>query len=95
MGKTWKTFDLTETFSPIEDVSLQEFLKANAIFNVRVQFGALRRLDPMMIELLLCAAKAAQANGLAFELGNVPAEIDRVLTRLGVSEEILVRKVLV
>ncbi len=94
MTDTWKTFGLPENFNPAEDDSLQNFLSESTKFPVRIDAAKLRRLDTMVVELLLCAARSWQGRKLNFEVIHVSAEIEEVFVRLGITADLLARSVL-
>ncbi len=90
MTDTWKCFVLPENYRPTEDGSLQEFLRANAGSAVRINAGKLRKLDPILIELLLCAAQAWRANRLPFEVMDLSHPNEDVFLCLGIKSDHLI-----
>lgn len=90
MTDTSKSFVLPENFRPTDDGSLQEFLRANAGFAVRIDAGKLRKLDSILIELLLCAAKAWRAKHLSFEVRDLSRANEEILMYLGLKSDHLI-----
>lgn len=93
MTDTWKIFTLPEAYRPAEDHSLQAFLRDNASFPVRVDAAQLRRLDTMLIELLLSAARAWRTRGLAFEVTQLSRLNEETCLTLGLRSEHLIWRV--
>jgi anti-anti-sigma regulatory factor len=93
MAATLKTFALTENFLPSQDGTLQKFLNENSKMAVRVDTGKLRRMDTMLVELLLCAAASWRKNGLKFQVTNLSAENEGVFMKLGITSDLVERSV--
>ncbi|MGB8813512.1 MAG: STAS domain-containing protein [Paracoccaceae bacterium] len=93
MTDTWKSFVLTENFRPAEDARLQNFLSENAKFGVRISAAKLRRVDTMLVELLLCAATSWRGRGLGFEVTDVSEANEVVFQQLGITSGLLMRRV--
>jgi hypothetical protein len=91
MAGTWKDFALQEDFMPAEDGGVQSFLKENSGFSVRIDAGNLRRVDTMLVELLLSAAATWRKRGLGFQLTRVSDANERVLAHLGITPNLLER----
>ncbi len=68
-----------------------QFLRDNSGTAVRIEAGKLRRLDARLLEMLLCAARTWQSDGLGFEVANLTAENAEVLSMLGVTPDLLQR----
>jgi hypothetical protein len=85
MTDTWKSFVLPENFKTAEDRSLQDFLRENAGFAVRIDAGKLRRLETLLVELLLCASATWLEAGKSFEVVNLASVNGDVMTVLGVN----------
>lgn len=85
MTDTWKSLVLSENFRAAEDGSLHEFLLGNEGSAVRIDAGPLRRLDTVLIELLLCAAATWARAGRPFEVINLSGTNAEVMTTLGLT----------
>ena len=92
MFGTGTEFALPEDFTPAEDGSLVGFLAENLTNAVRVDVGNLRRLDTMLVELLLSAAATWARRGLRFEVTRVSAASEEVLQHLGITADLLDRR---
>lgn len=93
MAESWKHFVLTENFRPADDGRLKLFLLENAGCAVRIGAGNLRRLDAMLLELLLAAARVWRMRGQKFEVTEVSLPIEDAFLRMGALPELLVRRV--
>ncbi|EEW24188.1 STAS domain-containing protein [Rhodobacter ferrooxidans] len=93
MADNWKNFVLSENFRPADDGRLKLFLLENPRSAVRISAANLRRLDTMLLELLLVAARSWRMQGLAFEVTEVPQPIEDAFVRLGTTPDLLVRRV--
>jgi ABC-type transporter Mla MlaB component len=91
MAGIWKDFALQEDFMPAQDSGIQSFLKENSGFSVRIDAGNLRRVDTMLVELLLSAAASWRKRGLGFQLTRVSEANERVLVHLGITPNLLER----
>lgn len=87
MTDKWKSFVLPDNFKPAEHGGLLEFLHSHAASAVRVDAGNLRRLDSVLIELLLCAAKTWRDADLPFEVANLSRSNADVVATLGLAPE--------
>ena len=87
MTDTWKSFVLPENFKAAEDGSLRDFLRMNAGAAVRIDVGGLRRLDTVLIELLLCAAQDWRKAGKGFEVANLTGVNAEVVATLGLTPD--------
>ncbi len=87
MTDTWKSFVLPEAYKPAEDGSLQTFLQANSTAPIKIDASKLGRLDTMLIEYLLCAAKDWRQRGLPFELTQLNRPNAEVMTYLGLKSD--------
>jgi anti-anti-sigma regulatory factor len=93
MAGTWKDFALPQNFMPAHDSSLQDFLTDNQKFAVRIDAGKLRRVDTMLVELLLCAAQSWRTSGLEFQVTKMSAVNEEVFMHLGITSDLLTRSV--
>ena len=92
MAGTWKDFALPDDFAPAEDGSLLSFLAAHHMSAVRIDAGNLRKLNTMLVELLLSAAKTWRKRGLAFEVTRLSAANEEVFLHLGITAGFLERR---
>jgi anti-anti-sigma regulatory factor len=92
MAGTWKNFALQEDFTTAEDGEVRRFLLENRGFSVRIDTGNLRRIDTMLVELLLAAAASWRKRGLDFQLTRVSDANERVLAHLGITPNLLERE---
>lgn len=86
-------FHLAEKYSFDEDTALKVFLRENAAVNIEISAQNLRRIDSLLVQYLIAAARAWAAKGLKFELTNLQSELGQALDRLGVHTGILGWKV--
>jgi anti-anti-sigma regulatory factor len=93
MGIGWKDFAVPEEFTPAGDGSLVAFLAENAASAVRIDVGALRRVDTMLVELLLCGAASWAKRGRKFQVTGVSAAHEEVFLHLGITVDLLERSV--
>lgn len=91
MAGTWRDFALQEDFVLAEDGGFQNFLKENSGFSVRIDAGNLRRVDTLLVELLLSAATAWHKRGLGFQLTRVSDAHEQTLEHLGITSNLLER----
>ena len=90
MTDSWKTYALPEVYRPAEQNGLQAFLRDNARSAVRIDASRLRRLDSILVELLLCASRAWREKGLAFELVQLNRPNEEVCITLGLRSDHLI-----
>ena len=93
MAEVWKDFALPENFTPAEDGSLVAFLAQNSEAAVRIDLGALRRLDTQVVELLLTASANWARRGRKFQVSRVSATNEEVFMHLGIKADLLERSV--
>ena len=93
MTETSKSFVLPEGFKPAEDGSLLDFLLAHDGAAVRINAGNLRRLDTVLIELLLCAAQTWRDAGLNFSVTHLTSAQEDILMSLGLTADHLTWRV--
>jgi hypothetical protein len=93
MAGTWKDFALQEDSVNAEDGKVHDFLMENKDFSVRIDAGNLRRIDTMLLELLLSAASEWRKCGLGFRMTGVSQDNEDVLVRLGITPDLLERSV--
>lgn len=93
MAGTWKDFALQEDSVNAEDGKVHDFLMENKDFPVRIDAGNLRRIDTMLVELLLTAATEWRKCGLGFRMTRLSPDNEDVLIRLGISPDHLERSV--
>lgn len=93
MAGTWKDFALQENSVNAEDGKVHDFLMENKDFSVRIDAGNLRRIDTMLVELLLTAANEWRKCGLGFKMTRVSQDNEDVLVRLGITPDHLERSV--
>jgi len=79
-----RSFALKERWSPEAQAALHEFLMASRTVPVCLSARALRRMDCLLLQYLLAAARAWGAKGLGFALADVSAPLAGMLARLGV-----------
>lgn len=93
MPDTWKDFTLRDGEGAAKGGNLSTFLTGSAGSSARLNAAGLRRLDTMVLQLILCAAAERARRQIGFELVDVPEPIDAQLCLLGVTQDILKRKV--
>lgn len=93
MAVGWKDFEVPQEFTPAEDGSLVAFLAENVVSAVCIDVGALRRVDTMLVELLLCGAASWAARGLKFQVTGVTGAHEEVFLHLGITADLLERSV--
>lgn len=91
MAGSEKQFAVPKEFTPAEDGSLVVFLTENAACAIRVDLGDLRRLDTMLVELLLSAAATWAKRGLRFRVAGVSTAHEEVFMHLGIKANLLER----
>lgn len=82
-----QTFALPQRWSPETQNELATFLAARADAPVTVSAAALTRVDCMMLQYVLAAARAWHRRGLAFNLADQPAGVAESLALLGVGPD--------
>jgi hypothetical protein len=93
MPDTWREFSLLEEGGTAKASDLSVFLRDSARSSVRLNAGGLRRMDMMVLQLILCAVADRARRKLGLEMTDVPTSIDAQLGLLGVTQDILKRKV--
>ena len=93
MAVGWKDFEVSHEFTPAEDGSLVAFLAENVTSAVRIDVGALRRVDTVLVELLLCGAVNWAKRGLKFQVTGVSEAHEEVFVHLGIRADLLERSV--
>ena len=85
-------FSLSSASSNLQDLKLYKFLENNTANAVRISAAGLQKIDSLLLQLLLSAAKAWSERGLGFELTEVPAEFESCFTLLGLRPEMITWK---
>ena len=89
MPDTRTTFLLPERYSFDEDTTLRAFLTEHKEANIEIAALNLRRIDSLLIQYLIAAAKSWGAKGLRFEVTGLRTELARSMQLLGVRPNIL------
>lgn len=84
-----KIFSLPERYSFDEDTSLKVFLHDNRDANVEILGQNLRRIDSLLVQYFIAAARSWAAKGLTFEVSGLRADLAQSLELLGVRKDIL------
>jgi anti-anti-sigma regulatory factor len=84
-------FDLPERYRPAPGDPLQEFLKKNSTRPVSINVAALRRLDTLVVQLLMVAARDWRQRGLDFTLIGLRPDLAEALDLIGVTGDLLDR----
>ena len=92
MPASLRTFDLPEDYRPATGDLLQDFLNKNSSKPVAISVSALRRLDTLVVQLLLVAARDWRRRGLGFTLTGLRPDLDEALHQIGVTEDLLGRR---
>ena len=82
-------FHLPERYSFDEDTSLRVFLQENSDQNVMISAQNLRRIDSLLVQYIIAAARRWGGRGLAFQVTQLRAELAQSLTILGVTPDLL------
>jgi anti-anti-sigma regulatory factor len=91
MAGTWKDFVLQEGCLTVEDGGVLRFLTNNKGCSVRLDAGQLRRVDTILIEMMLSAAAAWRSRGLGFQITQVSDANEQVFIHLGIPSNLLER----
>ncbi|NBR53889.1 MAG: STAS domain-containing protein [Rhodobacteraceae bacterium] len=83
MQDTIACFELPPRYSPAEDDELLDFLRRSVGLPVQIDACSLRSFDGLMLELLIMARRSWQAAGQAFEIRNLPDQVEGELRLLG------------
>jgi anti-anti-sigma regulatory factor len=89
VSDAWQVFVLQNESETTLDMTLLEFLKQNTQAAVRIDAGAVRRLDTRLLELLIVAARTWRKAELPFEVQGLGESSLRWLDRLGISTDTL------
>ena len=89
MPASQKIFDLSQGYRPAPGDPLLDFLGKNRGVSVAVSLAALRRLDTLVVQLLLVAAQDWRRRGLAFSVTSVRPDLEETLRQLGVTADLL------
>ena len=93
MPANLNNFDLPERYRPAPGDALLEFLKTNSAMPVSVNVAALRRLETVVVQLLLVAAADWRRRGIAFTLTGLRPDLGDALDQIGVTRDLLDRGV--
>ena len=93
MPASLKSFELPEGYRPALGDSLQDFLKMNGDAPVAISLAALRRVDTLVVQLLLIAAQDWRRRGLSLRVTGVRSDFEESLQQLGVTMDLLDREV--
>ena len=93
MPDSLKCFDLSNGFRIGQGDPLQQFLKENSGMAVVINLSALRRIDTLVLQLLLVAARDWARRGLGFTLVGLTQDVDEALLQMGAREDLLKRGV--
>lgn len=83
---------LPPRWSLAAQAALHDVLQSNATRPVRLSAANLKRVDCLMLQYLLSAARAWAARGLDFALVDIPAPVGEVFDLLGVTPAMLERR---
>lgn len=75
-----------------EDTSFMAFLNEHKTRSIEISVP-LRRIETLLLQALLCAAKAWDARGLSFVVADISAQVDQDLTEIGVMPKMLNRRI--
>ena len=92
MQVSLKIFDLPVGYRPAPGDPLLNFLGKNSGTAVRVNLAALRRVDTLVVQVLLIAARDWERRGLAFSLTGVRPDLDEALHQIGVTNGLIHRE---
>ena len=93
MPASLKSFDLADGYRPMPGDPLQDFLNKNRDQPVAINLAALRRIDTLVVQLLLVAARDWRRRGLGFTLTSLRPDLDEALHQIGVTDDLLGRRV--
>jgi len=82
-----------EKFAFDEDTSLKVFLREHKGSSVEINAQNLRKIDSLLLQYLIAAARVWLANGQSFALTHVPGAMGNDLTLLGIDTQTLSWKV--
>jgi len=90
---TTTVYIFPDKFAFDEDISLKVFLRENTDSSIDLNAQNLRKIDSLLVQYLIAAAKAWQAKNLNLHLSQVPPALGDDLVRLGVEPQTLNWKV--
>jgi anti-anti-sigma regulatory factor len=82
-------FNLPDRYSFDEDTTLRVFLQENSDRKVMISAQNLRRIDSLLVQYLIAAARRWMGRGLSFQVIHLRAELARSLALLGVTPDLL------
>ncbi len=88
-----KTFVIPDRFSFDEDIALKVFLRDSVGCHVEISAQNLRKIDTLLAQYLIAAAKHWKESGFDFELLQVPPDVCEAMLLLGIDEKTLTWKV--
>lgn len=92
MPTSLQIFDLPDGYRPMPGDPLQDFLNKNRDQPVAINLAALRRIDTLVVQLLLVAARDWRRRGLGFTLTSLRPDLDEALHQIGVTDDLLARR---
>jgi anti-anti-sigma regulatory factor len=93
MQSTTLVYTLPERFAFDEDTSLKVFLREHKTSPVEINAMNLRKVDSLLLQYLIAAARVWQSNGLGFEITHLPQSLGDDLNLLGIDTHTLSWKV--
>lgn len=90
---THVSYSIPKKFAFDEDTSLKVFLRANQDAHVQIIASNLRKVDSLLLQYLIAAARAWAERQLTLELIHVPSDVGDCLTQLGIHQNSLCWKV--
>lgn len=93
MSNTTQIYTLPDKFAFDEDTSLKVFLREHTTDAIEINGQNLRRIDSLLLQYLIAAARCWRNNGLSFELSHLPAALGDDLNLLGIDSQTLSWKV--
>ena len=82
-------FNLPDRYSFDEDTTLRVFLQENSDRKVMISAQNLRRIDSLLVQYLIAAARRWAGRGLSFQVIHLRAELARSIALLGVTSDLL------
>ena len=87
MPNDWALFEPPDRLSPLPDDPLMVFLQSHRNSAVRISLRHQRRADSRVLQVLLCAGIAWRARGFGFDVADLPPNLIRDFTHLGLNAE--------
>lgn len=89
MSDAPRIFNLPERYSFDEDTTLRVFLQENSDQNVMISAQNLRRIDSLLVQYLIAAARRWMGRGLSFQVVYLRGELAQSIALLGVTPDLL------